>query len=1517
MPTNRLLCLCCVLAVSAQTARAQQAAPGGDPLPPGAFARLGSTRFRVTGPVFGARFVAGGKQLLLRIQKESTLASDNSGALRLLDAESGRELGRMPLEMDHILSHYGSSLPVKEGISFPAWCISPDGRLVADASFWRDWRVRVRELLTGKTLAELAVKGRRVTHLQFSPDGARLAAVAQAADDKTDQQALVVIQVWDLQSRKVVRTLTPPPRPRESFQAQCLLFSPDGAYLAATGYEDGKAGVARVWDLARGGPSWRLPGETAKRGLARALAISPDSKHLAAAHDGKLRLWDLASGKQVREVARYDEHCATLDFSPDGKRLLAGAGQGAAVPNRVRMWDLDGGREVSLPVSAPHGYVFSRDGATLVLADAERNSLVVCEAATGRVRYAVRVSSPKAALDYLEHRYYKARQGMGWPVALSPDGKTLVAADRAGPLRRFDLTTGKEIPGPGVPTEPAAALAFTPDGSKLLAAEPGRVLLHDLSGAAPPLALRRRRGPQAQPGAAGTPKGAQVAVSPDGRWAAAGWDDGAVSVWDPATGRLLWQADGHESGVSSVAFAPGGATLLSAGSYDGRLQCWDAATGRKGRALEADVDKQVFSRRRLVPGVTARTAFCIGERDWQEQELPTGGVRRTLKAPGTAEAFSADGVFALVSAACSYHLLDLRTWQERRGFAYVDGERALHNPGARACFSADGRLVAGVAGNGVVRVWDRGTGTVLATLAGHDGGALAVAFAPDGKALATSAGDGTILLWRAPAPLRATVPARPPRAARVRTGGQDRDGEPLPAGARERLGLLRFQYGARVTALRYSADGSSILVRTASPEKGGAWIDLNLWDSRTGKLRHRLEVTYAYHGPIAGQPHIDDWAVSADTRLLATCNTYLGRDVPGTFPGLRVRDTRTGKVVYESADAKGRGPYGRFAPDSRTLLELGNLRLIDLRTGEARALDRGGRKIEARDADFSADGKILLVHDYSGTMDWWDLSPGGKTGRLTQRLEYGTRPAVAPDSRHVALVTAEEKDKPSRLVVVDIRAGKTVRDFGEIAGPVEQILYSPDGTQLLAVATDGLARWGVKGGKQVWEPSRQLLRRWELATGRELPAIRGTDGLAVQFSPDGRLLAVATAGQVRLHDWPAARELRRFPLGAKLVTSELFRLRSEHYFGHPFAFSPDGSRLAVAAGRTLRQFETATGKEIGPTPNARTMFALAVAEGGRRVAACAPEEVLVWQAGKQLPALRVQPWAGADGKPVTLTCVALSPDGSRLAVGGADGEIGLFDLPSGRPARRLRGHAAPVTDLRLAPDGATLHSADLRSGVISWDLRSGKAVRKAAGPGSVPRRGPWRVVEDDGGVPVLHGPDGERHDRTAWPFLGPGGAVCSPADDGFRLREPGAPGVRVVENAGSLLCPATASPDGRLLASPSSLRSRWLDEECLVRLVDLRTGREVRALTAPLAPAGCCFSPDGRLLAAGGDRGLRLWDTARGTPRASFDGHRGRVSAVAFSPDGATLVSAAFDGTLLVWDVATLLARSSEVRAPP
>ncbi|WP_017717697.1 WD40 repeat domain-containing serine/threonine protein kinase [Kamptonema formosum] len=114
-------------------------------------------------------------------------------------------------------------------------------------------------------------------------------------------------------------------------------------------------------------------------------------------------------------------------------------------------------------------------------------------------------------------------------------------------------------------------------------------------------------------------------------------------------------------------------------------------------------------------------------------------------------------------------------------------------------------------------------------------------------------------------------------------------------------------------------------------------------------------------------------------------------------------------------------------------------------------------------------------------------------------------------------------------------------------------------------------------------------------------------------------------------------------------------------------------------------------------------------------------------------------------------------------------------------------------------------------------------------------------------------------------------------------------------------CPAscgTLSPDGTLLA---------LGGERDIYLWDLRSGQFLRQLSGHgNSVCSVAFSPDGKILASGiSDKTVRLWDVATGSQLRQLSGHGNSVNSVAFSPDGKILASVSGDNTVRLWDVAT------------
>jgi WD40 repeat protein/predicted Ser/Thr protein kinase len=250
-----------------------------------------------------------------------------------------------------------------------------------------------------------------------------------------------------------------------------------------------------------------------------------------------------------------------------------------------------------------------------------------------------------------------------------------------------------------------------------------------------------------------------------------------------------------------------------------------------------------------------------------------------------------------------------------------------------------------------------------------------------------------------------------------------------------------------------------------------------------------------------------------------------------------------------------------------------------------------------------------------------------------------------------------------------------------------------------------------------------------------------------------------------------------------------------------------------------------------------------------------------------------------------IIALAFSPDGRRLASGGDDHVIHIWDAATGQPLRECRGHASKVLSLAFREDGSRLVTAGHDGTVRQWDPRTGRQVE----------------------------PPYDRH--TAEVFA----AVYSP--DGQRVASAGADRTvrlwravdrhdqAVLRGHTGTVAALAFSRDGRRLVSASYDFPDYQGDGT-VRFWEAAPEATLPVLaghTDYVYPVA--YSPDGRWIASGAwDRTIRLWDAATGEVCAPPLPHpdSGIVRALAFTPDGARLVSGGdFGGKLLVWDLST------------
>jgi hypothetical protein len=174
------------------------------------------------------------------------------------------------------------------------------------------------------------------------------------------------------------------------------------------------------------------------------VAFSPDGKTaLSGSYDHTLKLWDLATGREIRKLQRHSIFFESVAFSPDGKTALSGSGDSTA-----RLWDLATGREIQKLDGHSEGVTsvaFSPDGKT-ALSGSWDHTARLWDLATGR------------EIRKLDGHSYAVTS-----VALSPDGKAALSGSWDGTMRLWNIQSGEELAAM-LASPNGEYMAFTPSG---------------------------------------------------------------------------------------------------------------------------------------------------------------------------------------------------------------------------------------------------------------------------------------------------------------------------------------------------------------------------------------------------------------------------------------------------------------------------------------------------------------------------------------------------------------------------------------------------------------------------------------------------------------------------------------------------------------------------------------------------------------------------------------------------------------------------------------------------------------------------------------------------------------------------------------------------------------------------------------------------------------------------------------------------------------------------------------------
>jgi eukaryotic-like serine/threonine-protein kinase len=523
----------------------------------------------------------------------------------------------------------------------------------------------------------------------------------------------------------------------------------------------------------------------------------------------------------------------------------------------------------------------------------------------------------------------------------------------------------------------------------------------------------------------------------------------------------------------------------------------------------------------------------------------------------------------------------------------------------------------------------------------------------------------------------------------------------------------------------------------------------------------------------------------------------------------------------------------------------------------------------------SPDGKLLAGAAVNEDIRVWD--PKTRDVRLHLPLSgLVTRLVYSPDGRWLAAGWQ------------DLQVGKLARgevDLGAGTRTGTVIFDARTGVEHWAMAGQSEAEFSPDGKRLATAGQDRTARLWDVATRQELAVFRGhthvVNGLA--FSPDGTRVATASLDKTaRVWDADSGQEVRT--------------LRGHNDMVSHVLFTADGNRVITASWDGTMKVWNASSEPEFRTLKGHTSFIANLAFGpdSRLIASAGQESVRLWdvEAGKEIFHL-----GGAQ------QCLSFRPDGKRLATGGQDDTVQVWDVEGaagGRQPTRLQqfaGHTGRISTVAFRPDGQQVASASTGSQdgrkageVFLWDpetgVRTGQLPELKASALSLA----WR-------------PDGQR-------------LATLTADGTVQVWEPAAgKEVRSLRPAPAFgssylaLGVVAFSPDGKRLAAASS-NALDIHQRAEVVVWDADTGEVLTRMAGHSAPvSGLSFTPDGQRLASASwdiNRGavgeVKLWDVATGTEILTLRGH----VAVDFSPDGRFLAAVGGDvlgaSVIKVWD---------------
>jgi len=717
--------------------------------------------------------------------------------------------------------------------SVDAVALSPDGTKVLTGS--QDKTARLWDAETGQEIERFERHTRGVSTVAFSPDGTAYLT------GSTDGTVLLM------------RPGREPASFPHSGMVSSVAFSPDGTKILTTSLD----GTTRIWDLgdsaqvsaatpevesatagnsepetekgvaesetirSHGTPSSNVVAFSSLRGpsgesifgLGELLSAvySPDGKYIATCGGLGAFLWDVQSNRLIRAFLGHTQEVYSVDFSPDGTKIVTGSDDKTA-----RIWDTETGdliRTFAGHTKGVRAAVFSPDGKRVVTGSWDTAKLWDSETGV-EIRT---LSGPESGVS---------------DVAFSPDGKKILAGGTDNTARIWDAETGSEIRTFTGHGDQVRSVAFSPDGTKVLTGSRDQAAkIWDAE-----------TGSEIRTFVGHTKDVYSVAISPDGKKILTGGRGNMPTLWDADSGTQIRTFGEPGSTAISVAFSPDGTRVLAAGG-DMNAHVWNMETGDEIQTFMGHT-LPLFSTSLSPDGTKIVTSSGML---W---DLTTGKAVQTFSRgempDGRFAAFLPDGLKVLMGSTHAVVLRDVETGTEIRRLKKITFTENI------MALSPDGRRIL-TGSHWTAKLWDVETGEEIRTFSGHTAGVWSLGFSPDGTKVLTGARDNTARLWdvETGAQIQAFFGhdgavrsvALSPDQKRVLTGSEDNTAKLWNAETGAQIRTLSGHTG-NVSAVAFSPDGTECLTGS--------------WDGTVKLWRRELVKTFVHNGAVSSVAYLPD-----------------------------------------------------------------------------------------------------------------------------------------------------------------------------------------------------------------------------------------------------------------------------------------------------------------------------------------------------------------------------------------------------------------------------------------------------------------------------------------------------------------------------------------------------------------------------------------------------------------------------------------------------------------------------------